>query len=280
MYETRAGTQTCPRARVLEDAVSARLGYEPWRSGAAQRFRTVLERKREGFTARVQLETDEGKTIGVRNVGPQASCDALIEGIALAISIVIDPLSAHRTPPEPVPTAPIPPDPQLDLRLQLAGGFFVTGLSAPKITAGFQLGILGRLGQFAFGLEGRGDIPGRLEVEGGRISTSLLLGSALGCFHYEAFGACLVASLGTMRADADALVNASNTSNFYATAGARGLMELMISPRFALAIQIEAAVVLTRIELIDTTTQMPFWTTPAAHGNIALRGHFTFFDGS
>ena len=153
----------------------------------------------------------------------------------------------------------------------------VTGFSSPQITAGFHLGLRARLGDFSIAVEGRGDLPGRLTVEGGQISTALLLGNALGCFHYEAFGGCVSASLGALRADAEALMNAMNTTSFYASINARGLYELLLSERFSVMLHIELSAVLTRIELINTTTQEPFWTTPAAHGNIGLSGSFTFY---
>ena len=54
-YERQRGAEQCPEEAELRDAVSARLGYVPFRDDAPQHVRTVIRRDRGGLVATVDV---------------------------------------------------------------------------------------------------------------------------------------------------------------------------------------------------------------------------------
>ncbi|MBK7155435.1 MAG: hypothetical protein IPH72_27260 [Sandaracinaceae bacterium] len=79
------GAEQCPEeARALRDAVSARLGYVPFRDDAPQHVRTVIRRDRGGLVATVDVFDAAGEQVGQREIRSRTR-------VALAISVAIDP---------------------------------------------------------------------------------------------------------------------------------------------------------------------------------------------
>lgn len=115
-YERQRGAERCPDEAELRDAVSARLGYEPFRDDAPQHVRTVIRAERGGLLATVDVFDAAGEQVGQREIRSRTrDCEELARGVALAISVAIDPVSLLGPGPvaavDPVPV-PVPvPDP-------------------------------------------------------------------------------------------------------------------------------------------------------------------------
>src|SRR5204862_4286698 len=110
IYNPGADTTGCPDEQTLRNAVSARLGYDPFRPDAERTLQVdiVVDRRHErrGLRAHVELRDAAGNSAGSRDIGSQRSdCGELASALTLAISIAIDPMILTR----PTPPAPAPP---------------------------------------------------------------------------------------------------------------------------------------------------------------------------
>src|SRR5438128_1351366 len=115
-YTRGAGAESCPDQRSLEDAVSARLGYPPFRTDAARTLTARVSASGRGLLARMELRDAGGNLLGKRDLaGAGEGCGELAAAMELAIAIAIDPASATRPPPPlseaPPPSQPPPPPP-------------------------------------------------------------------------------------------------------------------------------------------------------------------------
>ncbi|MEZ4326124.1 MAG: hypothetical protein R3B40_12970 [Polyangiales bacterium] len=107
-YERQRGAERCPDDAELRDAVSARLGYVPFRDDAPQHVRTVIRAERGGLLATVDVFDADGEVVGQREIRSRTrDCEELARGVALAISVAIDPVSLLGPPTDPAPQ----PDP-------------------------------------------------------------------------------------------------------------------------------------------------------------------------
>ncbi len=112
-YERSDDAAQCPDAQGLRDTVAARLGYDPFRDAAPTTVHATITRNRRRLRGRVEVTNAAGATVGTREIeSSRRDCAEVASAMALAISIVIDPLSLTRPPPPPAPpVAPPPPPP-------------------------------------------------------------------------------------------------------------------------------------------------------------------------
>ena len=114
VYSRAHGAESCPDEQALRDAVSARVGYDPFFPWAKQTIiAAVAPGSSRGFTASVSLVDEHDVDHGSRTLSTQGECRELVDVAALAIAIAIDPRSLI---PHPAPTAsedvgPPPPAP-------------------------------------------------------------------------------------------------------------------------------------------------------------------------
>jgi len=98
VYVREAGAEQCPGEVDLRLRVVARLGYDPF---SPQASRVVLARISAGereLRGSVELVDERGISSGKRTLGSHPeSCDELARGMALSISLAIDP-ELERTP--------------------------------------------------------------------------------------------------------------------------------------------------------------------------------------
>src|SRR6185503_7935336 len=119
--------EACPAEPTVRQAVAARLGYDPFFAAADKTIVARIIRNREELRATVELVDDRGMVRGVREFkAPADQCDELVETMALAISIAIDPTNpgilgdapkARSEPPHLKPASldkPAPPAPASD----------------------------------------------------------------------------------------------------------------------------------------------------------------------
>jgi hypothetical protein len=110
-----AGAESCPDEQALQRAVAERLGLNPFSSDAARTVSVRWKTSEAGFSAELSVTTETGATIGSRKLSSsKKDCSELAASTALALALIIDPLSLTRGPapaPEPEALPPPPPPP-------------------------------------------------------------------------------------------------------------------------------------------------------------------------
>ena len=185
----------CPAIDEVRAAISARLGYDPFREPAARIVLILLDgpsESSEPTRARVELLNMDMHTLGTRQIESGEGCRELLATAALQASIAVDPVSvsaaagAPPTEPQPPPPQEQPPPPQENVEAtttptpaplatppaappeaapakpQLAlllGGHTALLLAPQPFAAGLLVGVEGVLAPWSLRLELRGDIP-------------------------------------------------------------------------------------------------------------------------
>lgn len=262
VYARGSGAGACPDEVALRTAVAGRLGYDPFRPDAPLTVAATIARSRGALRAEVEVRDAAGQVSGSRQLtSSQNDCAELSAAMALAISLAIDPLGAHREPaprpapapapptPPPVPAPPAPspaPAPMLapapspreaprPIRVEVNAtlGALLALLSAPAPTAGLTASVGLRWRAFSLNVEGRVDLPAEAPVQSGSVSTWLALAMLAPCVHQNlarsgSLAACALGAVGAMQGASANLTAPVRDSTFYAAAGMRLAYE---SPR-------------------------------------------------
>jgi hypothetical protein len=242
-----AGSESCADEDALKGRVSAILKRQSW-AEAAQGVRVDFDvrfaRAEDGaFVAKVAARGDKVGQRLLRDQSPH--CDALSQAVSVAIALLLDSAksehdSATEATNERKPTAaaaPPAPTPEPDAEPArdqtdtegLSGRFSLGG------GAGYGLGGSGTLlgeaslglgaGRFRFALSGFATLPTSHEYRAGNVRTSLLFGSARGCYLVGRgflLGPCVELGVGRLRGEGTGFEQAQ-PSNLLWTAGALGL---------------------------------------------------------
>ncbi|MEZ4269691.1 MAG: hypothetical protein R3F39_25305 [Myxococcota bacterium] len=278
----------CPPAAVFEAAVVARLGYDPRREAAELSAEVTIRRSGRRLGGVIALFGPGGEAMGERRVAGRAGrCAALVETLALALSMALDadavsrphgprrPLdrtasaaSRQDCEPTPAPAAPPelePPAPERALgSRELDGGLRIGFGEAPSVSTGLMAGLRFARGAFVGGLELAGAWPAGRDVGGGRIRVSTLQAAFVPCGRIGWFRLCGVARAGLAFAAGQGLDSARRGVAPTAALGARLSLHLPIHRRLALAVHAELAAALLRTRLrVDADVA---WTTPRLGG--------------
>jgi hypothetical protein len=213
-YERGIGAELCPDESTLRRAVEQRLGYDPFFPWADRTMVARIRADATGLHGTVELLDAAGLVQGSRELSaPAPECAELVAGMALAISIAIDPTSVDRTrsPGErPEPTDDTATDwasarteeakserallpaardvPRPPARRETTATPFVPELDAgvagaiglvPGRALGPIVGAALRKGAWSFGLEGRYLFSVGAELAGASVSSSVLEGAVL-----------------------------------------------------------------------------------------------------
>lgn len=93
-YERPEDVEDCPDERSIRDAVSARLGYEPFTDDAVQTVVAAIRRTADGLLGRVELRGVGGELLGERELeSPGFDCREFASALTLSIALAIDPLA-------------------------------------------------------------------------------------------------------------------------------------------------------------------------------------------
>jgi hypothetical protein len=105
-------------------------------------------------------------------------------------------------------------------------------------TPGVSLGLAGlvgiRKGAFSMGLEGRADLRTSMQsASGGVVSSALLLGSLVPCYHHEALLMCALLSAGVLQGEGALVEETREAMTPFAAAGGRMGVNLAEGSRFS-----------------------------------------------
>jgi len=168
-----------------------------------------------------------------------------------------------------------PPSPKAPLAVRPGVAMIGAWRTAPAPALAFGAFLELRRDAFSIALEGRFDLPASTSMsEGGRVRTSLWVGSVLPCFHVRRLFVCVIGSLGSLRAEGLGLATSRPHNIFYASLGGRVGLEVPLSERLFLRPQLDVVGVLFPAELqVDGVTR---WTAPpyAALAGIGLGARF------
>ncbi len=283
-----AGAEACPSDAALAARVAERLGYDPFRSGAAATVRVRFTRDGDLLRGVVEMRDARGPAGRRELSSDRPDCADLADSVALTVSILLDPPTVpgrdvpSATPPAPpppeaplhpgAPPPPLPDGPRTALR-------FGTGVSgavgfAPGPTSGLYLAAGVLRGPWSLDLEGRIDLPAERGYEAGTVRASIRLGELVPCWHFGAPFACLVVGAGALSAEGRDVKSPRHVDTFYALAGARAGVEFaLVGPVLA---RLSADVVASLTRPTVAIGNVDAWTVPPVGALVAagLVGRF------
>ena len=248
VYARADGIAGCPDEQQVRDAVSERLGYDPFDNAALTVVSSRIDVDGAGLLGRVVTQDPAGATLGEREIASRdRNCAELASAMILAISLAIDPLSAIGVqpppPPDPPPPArrPAPPPavqktaepPGVPLGIGLGAGPLVTYGSTPGVTAGFAARATLRSADLSGALEGRFDLPTSESVGEAEVRARSWMSALVVCFHRRWLGLCGVLGVGRTHVTSDA-EGARPVALPLAAAGPRATAELLRWGRLSL----------------------------------------------
>lgn len=288
----RADLSECPAEEDFRQRVAERLGRDPFLSGAARKIRVELTRRGSTLRALVRV-AEAGQPHGERRIETRGSCEELVSGAALAVSIAIDPLvalgpaspePAVASAPEPVPKpepplarkvpVPAPPAPQRARAASRTHAFVRAGARAwaglvPQFSAGPSLGVGVQQATWSIAADGFAALP-RTERETGtpRAASVSLLGVELApCGRYEGIRLCALFATGALLARGEGVTDPRTRSTWHAAAGA-GIGYTFSVGRFSFTPSAAASLRLLVTEL--SLNDQPVWRTPRWIGSFGL----------
>ena len=293
-YKRLLPESQCLDGAAVQDTVSAKLGYDPWREEAPLHIDAMISVAEDVLTANIRFMEEDGTLLGERVIrSKDNNCYELMNAMALAISIAIDPLSVSGLPekneeviapiqmvddnePEPVTETPMAPPREKEKppeetagpsserywNLSLHLGGFVSWRSGPSVTGGVDGGLRIKWKRFSFAVAGRFDLPSTIEVNPGKVRTSQFMGQCVSCVHYSYATACGLFSGGVLKAEGEGLENSKRDILPSLWAGARLGAEIPVGSVVILRPYVDFLAALVRNSLVETSTQYEFWRTP------------------
>jgi hypothetical protein len=283
-----AGTEGCPAEQVFRDAVGAHVrGWAPFAPNAPWRLTVSVTRGASGYEGSAELRDVTGAAPWSRAFPPTARCVGLLEDLALAVALHVDPPQGLPRPPspalpatspvrvEPVPDAgPAPAPERALLGLRVGAMAWMDLATAPRPAVGVTVDVGYRVGWFSIAAELRGDPPaGSTVMDGVGLSTTRIAGALVPCGHVGervAFVGCLVGEVGQLQGTVTAmnLAPPDHQAGLSAAAGVRLGIEIPLARHLYArgAVDLMGALARPRF-LLD---QSVIWESPAFLGGLGL----------
>jgi hypothetical protein len=304
-YARGAGAEQCPDEAALRKAVEQRLGYDPFFPWAERTIVVRVAAGGGGVRAVIELLDKSGFLSGARELtAPAGQCGELVSGMALAISIAIDPSSVDRvahavdTPPaedpsvvewtqaraNDAPTPDVAPHPPSAPRTKdvarvrwvpdLGAGVIASTQVVPAVGLGPSIGVTLHRGEWALGFEGRYQVGFDARVGPALLSSTLAEGALFGCWQPSAPFICAQASLGRLAVSGHDVATPRSDASALVTVGARAGADLAIFEPWFVQVHADLALRATRQE-VEINGQS-VWLAPIVGGfaGLALRRRF------
>lgn len=211
-YVRGPGAEACPGVEVLRQAVLKEMGHDPFEPSAARHLRVSIERRAGAYEVEMEMRDEADQRLWrVSGMRSRSACRTLVEAVALAVVIRIDPLPEQKPPPVcPPPPAPqsissvaVPHDarpavtpapavrPEPAWPLVMLGGGPLLVFEAPfSVAPGLALFGGVRWPHVSLALEARAVLPGTRDNQLQRIQTSQLAAVLAACAHVGVFFGC------------------------------------------------------------------------------------------
>ncbi len=278
-YERGSGAERCPDEQSIRDAVVVRLGYPPFVAQGKLAIAARVKGEGAGLAAKIDLREVSGELLGERELSsPNADCAELAEAMVLAISLAIDPVAVDR---KPRATSAEPrAEPRHELRDEPPAGtaaapsFFATVGAIgslgqePSLSLGAAVGAGARWTWLSLGLEARASLPSATLAAEGKVSGSVIAGSAVPCLHRGPFAGCAMVSGGVFRAASEGLAGGRTVNGSFFSAGGRALYELDLAGPLSLRLNADLIVPLVRSSLV--VDQKAVWVSSPVAGSVGL----------
>ncbi|HEX4516485.1 MAG TPA: hypothetical protein VH054_23220 [Polyangiaceae bacterium] len=310
-YERDTGAERCPEEATLREAVERRLGYDPFFPWADQTIVARIHGDSSALRGTVELVDKAGMVRGVRELSaPIEQCGELVSGMALAISIAINPASVDRAagsdphasdapddaavewsaaratedataaPPAPArdagagaaPTSHAPAE-TARWRLEVGAGVEASAFVLPAAGFGPSLEARLRRDPWSVGLEGRYLFGLDTSRGGETIASSLIEGALLGCASFGVPFACVDLSMGRLAIEGRGR-QPHGDDGLVGRAGLRAGAELALSNDFRVVAYGDLMVNLGR-QTVDVDSQH-VWESSIVGGfaGLSLHGRF------
>ncbi len=283
-YEAASGT-ACPDEAWLRQAVTTRLGYDPFASDSDYRIDARIESDGEpdggasSLAGRIRLSGRDGVVVGERSL--QASdCEHLAKAMALVVALSLDALASNVPPKvEPTQAQPVRASTSIPLptatstppsrRYQIRLGLGVEGSlgTEPSPTAGVMAS--GELSwtNFSLGLGLRADLPGNQSFASAVVSSDLWASVMNGCIRSSVGGLCLLMAVGLLENKGTGLLDSRHYERLFMAPGLRGQIDLQAGPA-RLHPSLDAYVPLFHYRLLVDDEQV--WSTPSVAVSLGI----------
>lgn len=287
-----SGAESCPDEQAVQRAVAERLGASPF-SPDATRTVTVRWRSQGGtFSSEVTVTNDAGATVGSKKLTSTAQdCSELASSTALALALIMDPLSLTRPappvtepveelpPPPPPPSSepgppppsaapmiiverPPPPPPGSSAGFWLGGGAGVSIFEVPSVSAAVELDLSGRWGWVELGGRFSFVVPGQASFDEGKVNATVVGVGPFLCVGSTRFGGCTALRLGATHAWASGYAGSGTSSGTAASVAFSLGPYLDFAPAEALRIRLFANAQLQPSAAVLVVRNAEAWRTP------------------
>jgi hypothetical protein len=301
-YSEGPGVSGCPPERTLRNAVVSRLGEDPFAPGGTRVFEARIRVQGRALEGVVRLVDEQGNHAGHRRFeSSHAECAELIQALALAISLAINPNlasteesaispaddppraspSADRTASEPTSVSR-PPQPAAE---QAPASERQEGSPWPwRFTLGAAVnGAVGAgpepaVGALAFGrirrryasvaLEVRYDAPFEHAVGADSVHSSMWAGAIAPCLHLAFARGCGLLLAGDVGAGSHGVDAPQNPHALFLASGLRAGVEWPVIARLGFTAQLDGLLTLKPVRIV--LDGRPVWTTPLASSALAV----------
>jgi hypothetical protein len=293
-YERGPGADHCPEEAALRRAVAARLGEDPFDSTLSRTFRLAIASDGVRLRGSVELVVD-GVAEGRRELtaDPDA-CAELVDAMALAVSLTINPNlvvteappSQPEPPPQAEPEAPLvpvtlattnrpppkdelrPARPRTDSRgpaLGVAVGALAHGAvgTGPGVAAGASALVRAGTERFQLGLEGRVDALSRAGIgRNGTVHSTLAAAVIAPCARLAPLSGCPLLLVGSLFARSRGVAVERSDRGFFAAAGGRAAVSAPLARALLLEARVDVLYALTPLTI--ELDQTPVWRAGAS----------------
>jgi hypothetical protein len=282
-FRSTSTEPSCPTERDFRDHVVGRLGFDPFVADAPRTLAVTLRDEKKKVRAEVVLRGDAAG--GHRTLEANRSeCGELGDSVAIAVSMILDPLgTAARSaapPPPPPPTPPPPPPavadrppppPPTEPPRRFVPSFEIAPQASigrgPSVTLGGRLGAFAWSGPWAIGVEGMVEsTAGFVETPPERSRALFGGGTALACRRWPSLLGCVLGALGVAQGEVQTF--APIRRSLVSWAGVRFGVPFCTASHLCVVptLDVVANVVRTRFQADGTD----IWTAPVAAATLGI----------
>jgi hypothetical protein len=281
-YVRGVGAEACPDEHDVRDAITARLGADPFSDQGGRTLSCRIEADRQGLRAEIAERRAGGVVAGVRSLATRdSSCRDLAPALLLVLSLAARaPESAPELEPPP-PRAPSPPVVRAaavpaaivttgpaPLAVQVGAGLFVTEASLPGLSAGGMASIgIARDGS-ALSLELAGEAPRSVALAVGQVTAWRASAALVPCRTFGLLIGCAVGAAGLLHGEGRGIPQARAATGPWLGLGARLGVRVPLGRAAALEAHADAVAPVLRTRLL--VGEAAVWTTPPAAASIGL----------